>query len=66
MQRINTVGEMIEVLKKYPNNKRLIFEVYLTAGWDGVHYDAVETTELENDYDIWDAGTHLRIGANEI
>ena len=65
MEQIITVGDMIKVLERYPKSKHLVIEVYLTAGWDGVHYDAVETAELENKYDVWSNDTQVRIGANE-
>lgn len=66
MEKIITVGDMIKVLKRYPKSKQLVIEAYLTAGWDGVHYENVETAELENIYSIWENNKQIRIAANEI
>lgn len=65
MEKIITVGDMIKVLKRYPKSKYLLIEAYLIAGWDGVHYDAVEIAELENKYDVWSTDNYVIIGANE-
>lgn len=65
MEKIITVGDMIKVLKRYPKSKQLVIEAYLTADWDGIHYEDVEIAELENKYAVWSNDTQVRIGANE-